>query len=237
MSTIERWSPVTHDLGLVKTDADVAANEYQLWQDSLGAGCVRREAASLTEALDALPPLSMEKRRALFLPTASDWTVFFQNGIQGSDPFPAMHELTRRLGVPAMRVCATPPTAMWEATIWEVYAPPDQGGPPLLYRRAIEAMNDGGVWTFSESGSRYPFEATEVYSRKRKRDRFNRELLDEYLAHFGVRPFWDDFYVPSALQPAFIIERTQRWSEPAPEYSLDDVLNGSPWKREPTGRA
>jgi hypothetical protein len=65
--------------------------------------------------------------------------------------------LAEGLGVVSMRICATPPDAVWPGTIWEVYAPPEQGGvPPLLYRRSIGASNDGGRWTFDQSGRRAP---------------------------------------------------------------------------------
>ena len=134
-----------------------------------------------------------------------------------------------------MRHHVTAPTAMWQGTVWEVYAPLDQGGlPPLLYRRAIAAVSDGGRWTFSESGSRFPFEVAQAYELRRKRDRFNRELLYKYLAHFGLRPFSNDFYKPSGSQPAIIVERTRRWPEPATQYSLEEVVNGVPWKSDAT---
>jgi hypothetical protein len=77
-----------------------------------------------------------------FVATKSVWTVCFQNGIDGSDPFPAKYQ----------------------GNVWEVYAPTQLGGTaPLAYLRSISAVNDGGRWVFPESGQRFPFERPEVY--------------------------------------------------------------------------
>src|SRR5436305_11629065 len=90
--------------------------------------------------------------RRLFVDTRSDWVAGFQNGIQGSDPFPAMSYLATRMEVLAMRVCATADLAKYPSVIWEVYAPESLGGKaPLGYRRCICAANDGGRWVFDES--------------------------------------------------------------------------------------
>src|SRR5690606_757025 len=98
----DEWSPVTSDMGLVEIDAEAAAAEYVAWQRSIGERCDLQRCDSFSSSLERLPPLSMEKRRALFVPTASAWTAFFQSGIAGSDPCPAMSTLAKRLGVRAM---------------------------------------------------------------------------------------------------------------------------------------
>jgi hypothetical protein len=41
----------------------------------------------------ALLPLSNGMQRRVFVPTASEWTASFQNGIEGSDPFPAKRQV------------------------------------------------------------------------------------------------------------------------------------------------
>jgi hypothetical protein len=94
----------------------------------------------------------------------------------------------RRLGVLAMRICSTPASEMYPATIWEVYAPPHLGGGALGYRRTVCAMNDGGRWVFEESGEPYPFEDLDKYELPRKRDRFTREMLIHYLERTRIGP-------------------------------------------------
>src|SRR5262249_7227536 len=150
--------------------------------------------------------------------TSSDWTAYFQSGIAGSDPAPAMHVLSQRLDVLAMRVCSAHPSAKYPAVIWEVYAPATLGGGPRGYRRSIAAANDGGHWVFEQSGDPFPFERTDCYDVPRKRDRFPPGLLAEYLQHFGLMPFDDDFYIVTSSRPALLLERQRPWSRPSPEF-------------------
>lgn len=165
----------------------------------------------------------MEKRRLLFVATTAGWTAFFQSGSAGSDPFPAMSFLAKRMGVLGMRVCTTAPAVMFPASVWEVYAPVELGGMPLGYHRSIVAANDGGRWVFEESGKRYPFEKPGSYTLTRKRDRFTRELLAEYLAHFGLEPFSDSFYQVSPEHPGVLLEDRTCWPLRVPEFTLDEA--------------
>jgi hypothetical protein len=233
ITLIERWHPVTSDLGLINASVPSCVDSLQSWHESIGIRYTSQAvSSSFGDALGLLPPLSAESRRKLFMPTLAGWTAFFQSGIQGSDPFPIMSMLAMRLGVLAMRVCVTPRNATWPAVIWEVYAPPELGGDPTLgYRRSIGASNDGGRWVFDQSGAPYSFERLEYYTRPRKRDRFPPELLEEYLAHFDLKPFEDAFYRPSAVAPAVVLERTSRWDSIPPEFTLDQVVAGEPWLR------
>jgi hypothetical protein len=208
---LEQWHPVTHDFGLIRAPVETAVQALLDWHGGIGLRYRRTEITDgLEAALTALLPLSIDKQKKLFVSTASEWTAYYQNGTQGSDPFPAMSFLSQELGVLAMRVCSTPPEAIWPATIWEVYAPPSLGGaPPLGYRRSIAAANDGGRWVFEEAGAPFEFERLDAYTAPRKRDRFTPELLKEYLGHFGIQPFEDDFLVIDATHPAVLLAQVQ----------------------------
>lgn len=211
-SLLEEWHPVTHDFGLINAPLDRVVSEFVNWHSSIGIGYKRRDiTSSFNEALESLSPLSSSKQRCLFVATRYDWIAFFQNGNHGSDPFPAMSCLAERMGVLAMRVCCTPDNAIYPATIWELYAPESLGGrPPLFYRRSIAAANDGGRWVFEESGERFPFEQVERYSEHRKRDRFTRQMLRDYLTHFGIELFSDSFFRVDLAAPAVRLqERTK----------------------------
>jgi hypothetical protein len=231
---LEQWSPVTSDFGLIQLPVDTVVREFVAWQASAGTDCSLRAVTSLAEALSTLPPLSTQKRRALLVPTQNGWTAYFQSGIDGSDPFPAMSYLARRLGVVAMRICSTLRNATWPATVWEVYAPEDQGGvPPLYYRRSICAMNDGGRWVFEQSGKPFVFEHLDYYDRPKKPERFTRELLAEYLTHFNLVPFDDEFFSPSRETPAILVDRHRASLPNCPEFTLEEVLAGTPWENRP----
>ena len=229
---IDTWHPVTDDLGLIQAPLDDVVDALLAWHKSIGIRYGKRTIDnSLAEAFGALLPLSNAKQRRLFIRTVADWTACFQNGIQGSDPMPAMSYLAGTMDVVAIRVCATPSDAKWPATVWEVYASKALGGePPLNYKRSIAVLNDGGRWTFEESGTPYDFERVELYRQRRVRDRFPREVLAEYLSHFGLRPFEDAFYRVGPSSPAVLLNQ----AEPVvslPEFSLEEVIAGEPWAK------
>jgi hypothetical protein len=230
VSVLDEWHPVTSDIGLIQAPVEQIRTSFLNWRRALGEHHEEREVHhGLSHALDHLAPLSSGKRRRLFLATRSGWTAQFQSGIQGSDPFPVMSHFAKQLGVLAMRICSTPSSAIYPATIWEVYAPAHLGGDTLGYRRSLAAANDGGRWIFEESGEPFPFEQEQQYALPRKRDRFTRRLLAHYAAEFDVFPFDDDFYLVDAKQPGILLERPA-WANEPPEFSLEEVKRGLPWK-------
>lgn len=232
MSTLlEKWHPVTHDFGMIQAPLGRVVMELESWHGSFGTRYRRTEiTSSLAEALASLLPLAHSQSRRLFVATRSDWVACFQNGIQGSDPFPTMSYLAQRMGVLAMRVCCTPEAAPYPATIWEVYAPESLGGDALGYRRSIATANDGGRWVFEEAGERYPFEQVERYAAPRKRDRFTPDMLRDYLQHFHVELFNDDFMRVDAAAPAVRLQQVTNVHS-TPEFTLEQVVAGIPWQR------
>ena len=231
-SLMTKWSPVTSDFGLIQAPIERVLAELQSWHNSIGIEYARTAiTSSLADAFESLLPLSNSMMRRLFLATHSDWVACFQNGIQGSDPFPAMSYLARQMGVLAMRVCSIPDNALYPATIWEVYAPESLGGQkPLGYRRAISSAKDGGRWVFDESGERFPFEQVERYTERRRYDRFTREMLRDYLREFGIELFSDDFLHVGEESPAVRLQQvTKVWQ--TPEFTLEEVVAGVPWHR------
>jgi hypothetical protein len=229
--TFNQWWPVTQDFGLVKCPINDAADVYERWFYGFQQLDRSLQNGGLAETFSTLAPLTHSKTRRLFIPAASGWVAFFQNGISGSDPFPIMSNLARKLGVLAMRVCCTPATARYPAVMWEVYAPASLGGDEFAHRRSIAALNDGGRWVFNESGARFPFEQVERYGERRKRDRFTREMLVSYLRQFGLSGLDDDLFALTREQPAILFEQTDKGSHLQPEYSLTEVQQGVPWQR------
>ena len=62
---IERWHPVTKDMGLINAPVERVVSELVKWHASVGVKYSRKEiTSSFADALEALPPLSMEKRPA-----------------------------------------------------------------------------------------------------------------------------------------------------------------------------
>src|SRR6478672_5112577 len=106
---LKSWHPVTSDFGLIEAPLVDVVAAYTTWQRSIEIEHARTEIkSSLSDAFESLLPLANSKMRCLFIQTRSPWVAYFQNGIQGSDPFPVMSYLAEKMGVLAMRVCCTP---------------------------------------------------------------------------------------------------------------------------------
>jgi hypothetical protein len=231
----DRLAPITSEIGFLETDHRRAAKGFLDWhaplQNPLGRMLSRRAVSGTLETvLRALLPLtSVERRRELFVPTASRWTAYFDNGYRGTDAMPVMSYLAKSLGCRGLRVVAVPHTMQGEfstsrgrygATILEVYGPEDTDF--LNYVRAICAANDGGRWTFSQSGAPLPFERPEFYGHKRIKERFPPELLEQYLHELGLRAFDESFYMPPGSQ-AEVVEKHGPVFPDSVEYSLEEV--------------
>ena len=229
-SAFQYWHPVTYDFGLVEAPVEQVAEAYKSWWIDLGKPV---EQTSLSGSIDGmfarLEPLSMALNRALFLPASAGWTAFFRNGILGSDPSSAMPVLARQLDVRAMRICDSVPGAMYPAVIWELYDPSETRDEAHVCRRSIAAANDGGRWVFETTGAALSFEDVTRFQSRRKRDRFDRNLLLRYLANFGIDSLDDSLLAP-ALDQGGVLISLPYWDH-VRSFSLDQVKAGEPWQK------
>lgn len=68
-----------------------------------------------------------------------------------------------------------------------------------MYVRALSASASDGRWEWFESGQPFVFERRERYTARRKRDRFDRRLLLEYLDALGIPADDDNAYGDALL--------------------------------------
>jgi len=137
--------------------------------------------ASLMDALSLLLPFESPWSRILLAP-CGDWTALVNNGLYGGDSTAPGSAISRALNVECVVASAVPRYGPGhEQTQMEVFGP--AGEPPLMYIRSLSATATDGRWEWYTSGTPFEFEATERYTRWRKRDRFDRELLLDYLEH------------------------------------------------------
>jgi hypothetical protein len=197
-------APTTSTIGFFETDVEPLIRAFIEWQEnalqSQGATLSKRDVSgSLREVLSELLPLAGPRRsRYLFLPTASEWIAFFDNGTAGTDATSVCMHLSRVIRCRALRVTAIPhehvaDRGRYGACTLELFGP---GGGPLGYLRTISVVNDGGAWAFDQSGTPLPFERTENYKRRKITERFTCEDLRDYADSLGVRPFDEQFYRP-----------------------------------------
>jgi hypothetical protein len=141
------------------------------------------------------------------------WTALTNNFIGGGDGTAPGPAIGRELGVRCVVATHAPSHGPGHAqTQLEVMGP--GGEPPLMYIRSISATATDGRWGWYESGARFPWEETERYAARRKRDRFDRAMLLRYLAELDV-PVSDDAYGDATLH-----QRQVTWDRR--EVSLDE---------------
>jgi hypothetical protein len=216
----DRLAPITSTIGFLEAPPAVAVQAFLDWERSihepLGRSFTQRAVTGgLEAALSALLPLtSVHRLRYLFLPTASPWTAFIDNGHQGTDAFSVMSFLAMRIGCRGLRVTAVPDSIEGEqrdargrygALVLEVYGPAKTHF--LNYLRSVSLVHDGARWDFHQGGSPFPFEQVERYSARRKTDRFTFDMLESYLAKLGLSPFDERFYLPDSGDAAMLVER------------------------------
>jgi hypothetical protein len=221
-------------MGFLQAPLDDAMRAFVDWQcaihKQLGIAITTRPVTGTLQGvlLSLLPLTSIVRRRSVFVPTASPWVAYFDNGHQGTDAFSAISYLASDLRCRGMRVTAIPDTIEGEfvgargqygGLVLEVYGPETTHF--LNYVRSISLVNDGGTWDFSQGGTPFPFEDVSRYSARRKKERFTFEMLERYLFELGLSPFDERFYLPDDSCRAQLVEK----HGPAPtamrEYTLD----------------
>jgi hypothetical protein len=144
------------------------------------------ELSTYPACLGALEPLESPWTKHLLI-EVGDWTMHLSNSLLGGDPSapgPALSTALERRVVIAGHSQRHGPghegTALW------VLGP--EGEPPLHYVRTVQVDCADGRWSWHESGAPLHFENVDRYSARRKRDRFDRALLIDYLAAYQLFP-------------------------------------------------
>ncbi len=235
----DRYAPVTSEIGFLECDAKTTADAFQEWQLPIQSGrgvrLDRREVVGdLPTKVEYLLPLtSVEARRFLFFPSASNWTAYLDSGWRGTDVFSTVSYLATKIGCRGIRAVSVPHTmrktptgelGRYGATILEVYAVDSSNCSFLNIRRSISAANDGGRWRFDANGEPLDFEQLDRYKARQIRDRFTPETLDEYLRNFGITFFSPDFY--NVAQPGYLISKDGPCAPGLKEYSLEEARMG-----------
>ena len=101
-----------------------------------------------------------------------EWTVFFNDQINSDGCASDMYNLNRLFGFEGLKVAHNEISTMF-----------------VYYRgkakRVIQAYKEDR-WTFYTEGELMEYEHPEYYLRKRIKDRFNVQILDEYFDHLGI---------------------------------------------------
>ena len=141
--------------------------------------------SKFAQALDSLLPFQAPWTRMLTA-QVGPWTALVNNFINGGDSTAPGPAIATALGVRCVVATHVPRYGPGHAqTQLEVMGP--GGEPPLMYIRSVSATATDGRWEWHESGAPLPFEETERYGARIKRNRFDRAMLLTYLTALGIQ--------------------------------------------------
>jgi hypothetical protein len=140
----------------------------------------------LRERLSRLAPLQMPESRALILPAGERWSAYLTNSLLGGDPTSWVMTLSRELDCRGVRATCVPVGQYPSPTTVFRLEGPDGEGPLRHVRTVIAGIDDSGRWIFELQGDEQPFEETEAYAARLRRDRFTRPMLIRYLSAVGI---------------------------------------------------
>lgn len=188
---IIEFGKLSASFGVLNAPCKMVADEFLGWQQDIlrewGFSLELEKREGFTDALNAMLPLTAPiSTKYLFWALNDKWTLYFDNGVNGTDAGPPC-VLSARLQIDAIRAVmvdekldeATRHVIQYGATIFEFYS-------SGVERRHVFAANDGGKWKFHQSGEPLKFENTDVYKLKSIRDRFTNSMLVSYLRNLGI---------------------------------------------------
>jgi hypothetical protein len=203
METFHRqFAPLTFKIGFLEAQLLKVATSLKVWRQKHFHNLeMSHISGELDRLLLRLPPLSTPPRRSIVVKTSSIWSAYFDNGVNGPDPFGPIVHLSDALGCRGLIATYVPHTlneqsgmskGSYGAIQFELFGP--NAGNPIGCIRSISVSFDGDKWSFDANGEVLPFEFQKRYKEPKIVDRFTIEMLDEYCQAVGVRPFDPSFY-------------------------------------------
>lgn len=197
----DRLSPTTTRIGFLRLTLPQAAHGLAAWLRTLYPQVTVTEVSGDLESLvHRLEPLVLGAApKDLLLRTRGEWTAYLDNSALGTDPIGLIGYLSEELRCDGLAIDAQPhqPPRRNGGMQFELFGP--ERGEFLNTVRAVSVTADGNKWRFVAFGEVQPFERTEAYAARRIRDRFTVDMLAEYCAALGIRPFDEDFYDGSGV--------------------------------------
>lgn len=201
----DQFAPVTSAIGFLQAPLEVVADGLTQWRRRIhGSAQAEWLPGGLRNHVTALEPLtSRVQPRELVVATADPgWTALFDCGFPVGDPDSTTGYLAETLKVQGVTVRSVPASggrnAPFGARQLDLFAPIPTDY--LNFVRSISVTEDEGRWRFDTRGTVQDFEDLDAYQRRRIAERFTPQMLVDYAAALGLRPFDGDFYPgPSVL--------------------------------------
>ena len=176
--------------------------------------------APFPQCVWALDPMQAPWTKALVI-DCDGWSAYLNNSIGGGDLTAIAPAIARRHGWQCIGAEHMPRYGPGHAAT-QLWIQGTSGTPPLGDVRTLAAHAEDGRWSWHESGSTQPFEQTERYTARRKRDRLDRPLLVEYLNAMGIRVDDERFFGSGVVV-------TQRVDLPSRTESVEQFRQKNGW--------
>src|SRR5262245_36742034 len=189
-----RFAPTTFIIGFLERALEHVVNVDTNWRSTIGRFAFRPFAGDLSAMLCELEPLSGPTKRALWVETKSGWTAYFDNFINGSDPYGPISYISRLLSCRGVTISCCPDIKgqSYGHTRFDLWG--QEPVDAFNCTRSVGVTHDGDRWSWDLVGRPLSFEQIETYSRKRIKDRFPPELANQYCLAVGLNPYAESFY-------------------------------------------
>lgn len=194
------WSalaPMTWQIGFVQSRLEVVRDHfYAFLERAEGNVKIEYPQGDLSKALGSLPPLYLGDRASILLSSTqlAGWTAVFSadahgDGVDDLIPFRVMEIGVRGYCFGSNFGFHNP--SCLAALSFRVFGPEATLGE---VRSVHVYEEDRGRWKFYAQGDPLPFENVEGHSKRRKIERLNPEILEDYALALGFRLHDPDFY-------------------------------------------
>ena len=197
-----KWAPITFSVGFLETNIGSACDALIEWRKKIYSSIeVKTMKANLENAFLSFEGLINPPKQELLISTKSDWVAYFDNGMNGTDPFGPISYLSEIEHIRGLTITAVPHTldddygkesgtyGSWQ---FELFSSNRRDF--LNIERSIGLTYDGGRWVFVNEGEILDFEDQNAYRRRNVRSRFGFEILISYCKSLGLDINNSSFY-------------------------------------------
>jgi hypothetical protein len=183
------WEPYTSRIQFIEAPFERVAKEFSRWMREIQPDCkIEPYSGRLEPLLGLLDPYWWPVKR-LLVETSSHWTAVFSNA---HDTYEA-HVLSERMRVRGVET-------VFSVDLVHRGEVRNYGGTSfeLIERgrsvRTVHVSRQDSGWAWDLLGSELPFEESERYKARVKRDRFDIEMLNRYCEALGIKRSDAAFY-------------------------------------------
>lgn len=203
---MQRWWPLTDSLDLVRGSCDQVAQavlaEVTRFISPERPASRWLRFTTLDELWGSVRSFSNGPTIYFVLPTASEWTVLWNNSFLCDGYASLCWCLTTNHSLTTIHWRSSDSGSTFQAG--STFNFRRKSGDAMI-ERSVECTSEDGRWLFMAKGDPLPEEDLSWYTARHKRDRLNEARLMQLFESLGARPWAESFYA-LARRPVFRIE-------------------------------